>query len=176
MEKTEIYSSKKKAFLLLIISLIFVIGGIYLVLLAQDHDLFREKSPFVLKCFSILLVLLGALGVFLSIKRLIKNQLILLIDSKGISINPEKAFENTIEWKSIVGFSECKIHNHKIVLIRVNNVEHHIEKESNSLRKKVMKFNANNYGSPFTLTTDSMQINHSELLKVLNENFDKYNR
>ena len=37
-----------------------------------------------------------------------------------------------------------------------------------------MEFNANNYGSPFNLSANSMQMNYAELLTTLNENLNKY--
>jgi len=37
-----------------------------------------------------------------------------------------------------------------------------------------MKFNLNNYGSPFNISSSTMNLNHTELLKLLNENFVQY--
>jgi hypothetical protein len=37
-----------------------------------------------------------------------------------------------------------------------------------------MKFNKNNYGSPFNLSSNTMQINFKELMEILNENLIKY--
>ena len=31
-----------------------------------------------------------------------------------------------------------------------------------------------NYGSPFNLSANTMQINYAELMKILNENLNKY--
>ena len=76
--------------------------------------------------------------------------------------------------KNIKGFSELKIQSQKLVIIDVDNSEYWIENEENGIRKRLMKFNVSNYGSPFNLSANSMQMNYAELMKTLNENLNKY--
>ena len=174
MERLEIYSSKKKSFLLLIGSLLFIIGGIWIFINAENLTSFRSRNPIFLKGIGIISVLFFGFGVYVSIKQLITNQLLLVIDKAGINVNPRKSTSKSIEWKNVDGFSELKIQSQKFVIIQVNNSDFWIENESNQMRKKIMKFNLNNYGSPFNLSANSMQINYAELMRVLNENFNKY--
>ena len=174
MEKIEIYSSKKKSLLLLIASLIFVVGGIYMFMNAENFTGYRARNPLFTKGIGIACVLFFGLGIYVSIRQLIQNQLILIIDKIGLNVNPKKSLSARIEWKNINGFSEIKIQSAKIIIIDVNNSDYWIEKEENGFRKKMMKFNVNNYGSPFNLSASSMQMNYSELMKTLNENLDKY--
>ena len=174
MEKIEIYSSKKKSFLVLIASLIFVIGGIYMFMNAENFTGYRARSPIFTKGVGILSVLFFGLGIYVSIRQLITNQLILIIDKTGINVSPKKSLSERIEWKNIKGFSEIKIQSTKIIIIDVDNSDYWIEKEENLIRKKLMKFNVNNYGSPFNLSANSMQMNYTELMKTLNENLNKY--
>lgn len=174
MEKIEVYSSKKKSFLLLIGSLTFVIIGIYMYISADDFTSYRARIPIFTKGMAILSVLFFGFGIYVSIRQLIKNQLILIIDKTGIGVNAKKTPLKRIEWKNIESFSEIKIQSTKIVIINVNNPNYWIEKEENTFRKKLMKFNLNNYGSPFNLSANSMQISYTELMKILNESFNKY--
>lgn len=171
MEKIEIYSSRKKALLLLIGSLLFVTGGTYMLL---SPETFTGRDPHVLMIVGIAAILFFGLGIYVSIRQLIANQLILIIDNMGINVNPRKSLSKIIEWKNIEGFSEIEIYSTKIVVIHVNNPKDWIEKEENKIRKKMMNFNVTNYGSPFNLSANSMQINHATLMKVLNENLQKY--
>jgi hypothetical protein len=174
MEKIEIYSSKKKSLLLLIASLIFVIGGIYMFMNAENLTGYRARSPIFMKGIGIISVLFFGFGIYVSIKRLIQNQLMLIIDKTGINVSPKKSLSERIEWKNIEGFSEIKIQGTKIVLIDINNSDYWIEKEENIIRKKLIQFNVDNYGSPFNFSANSMQMNHAELMKTLNENLNKY--
>src|SRR5690606_32783969 len=143
MNKIEFYSNKKKAFLLLIGSLIFVILGIYLFLNAENMTSFRARNPVFIKIAGIASVLFFGLGIYVSIKQLIKNKLMLIIDENGINVNPQK--NEYIKWDNIEGFAELKINSVKIIIIQINNAEEYIKKESNNLRKKLMIFNLENY-------------------------------
>ena len=49
MERIEIYSSKTKSLLLLIGSLLFVVGGIYMFMNAETFTGYRARSPFFIK-------------------------------------------------------------------------------------------------------------------------------
>jgi hypothetical protein len=109
MEEIEIYSSKKKLFLLLIGSLLFVVGGIYIFMNAENFTNFRVRSPLFIKGIGIASALFCSLGTYVSIKQLFTNQPILIIGRKGININPKKLSGVYIDWKNIRGFSELKI-------------------------------------------------------------------
>ena len=170
MEKTEIYTSKKKVILLFIASLAFVFGGIHMFI---EPETFRGFPAFT-KTMGVITILFFGFGVLVFAKRLIQNQLILVIDKKGINVNPKKSLVEIIEWKYIDGFSEIKIHNAKIIIIKVTNPEYWIEKETNKFRKKLMKFNTRHYNSPFNFSSNSTKISHTELMKLLNENLKKH--
>lgn len=159
---------------MLIVSLLFVVGGIYMFMNAENFTDYRARSPFFTKTVGIISVLFFGLGVYMSIKQFLTNQLILIIDKKGINVNPKKSQTEFIEWKNINGFSEFKIQSQKFVIIDVNNSNYWIEREENRIRKKLMKYNMDNYGSPFNLSANTMQINYAELMKILNENLNKY--
>jgi len=141
---------------------------------AENFTGYRARSPIFIKTIGVVSVLFFSLGIYASIKQLLVNQLILIIDKKGVHVNPKNSLTEFIEWKNINGFSELKIRSQKFVIIDVNNSNYWIEKEKNGIRKKLMKFNVNNYGSPFNLSANSMQMNYAELIITLNENLNKY--
>ncbi|MFH7002883.1 STM3941 family protein [Flavobacterium bizetiae] len=174
MESIEIFSSKKKSFLLLIGSLLFVALGFWMFIDAENLTGYRLPSPILIKVFGIISVLFFSLGIYISSKQLVKNKLFVIINENGININPKKNSPEFITWKNIQGFSELKIQSQKMVLIKVNNPDYWIQNEKNLLKKKLVQFNFSNYGSPFCLSAVSMQITHAELMKVLNENLEKY--
>ena len=174
MGSIEIFSSKKKSFLLFIGSLLFVAFGFELFINADQYIGYKFPSPIFTKGIGIISVLFFGLALYISIKQLIKNKLFLIIDKNGINVDPEKNSPEFITWKNIEGFSELKIQSQKMVLIKVNNPDYWIQNEKNLLKKKLVQFNFSNYGSPFCLSAVSMQITHAELMKVLNENLEKY--
>lgn len=171
MKKTEIYSSRKKAFWVLVISLLFVIGGVYMVLEAENFD---HQSDLGVRIAGVLGILFFGLGIFVAIGRIVRNKLILVIDSVGIDVNPEKSPSERIEWKNIEGFDVIGGKGAKIILIIVNNPGYWIEREQNPVRKKMMKFNLGYCGTPFSVSANATRSSHDELLKILNESRQKY--
>ncbi len=152
-------------------SLLFVIGGIYML---WDAENFTSLNPLVIRIIGTAAILFFGFGVFVSIKWLVKDQVVLVIDSKGININPKKSLSERIEWENIEGFSEIKIHGTKIIVINVNNPNHWIEQEENVIRKRMMKFNLSYCKSPFNISANATQLSHIELMKMLNKNLQKY--
>lgn len=167
-----IFSSRKKSFFLLIGCLAFVIGGIYAVVNAEESP--YRNSPLYTRSIGIASILFFGPGIYLSIKQLLKNQLILEIGKEGLNINPKKLPAEYIEWKDVKEFSELNIARQKLIIIEVNNSDYWIDREENKIRKRLMKFNLKNYGSPFNLSANSTQFSHSNLMKVLNESLDKF--
>ena len=170
MEKIKIYTSKKKSILLFIGALAFVVGGIYMFMNAESF----RGSPILTQIIGIITVVFFGFGIYVSIRQLIQNQLMLIIDNKGINVNPKKSLGEVIEWKFIEGFKEIEIRSTKIIIIKVTNPKYWIEKETNKIRKKMMEFNAKHYNSPFNFSANTMQINHKDLMNLLNENLNKY--
>lgn len=172
MDSIQIYSSRKKSFLLLIGSTLFVIMGILMVMKAGDDSASRVQSPAFIKAMGIASILFFGLGIYVSIRQVIKDHLVLIVNENGLHINPNKFSSEQIAWNEIRGFSEIKIRSTKLVIIDLYNSEYWIEKEQNKIRKQLMKFNFNNYGSPFSLSAQFMQIDHEALMKILTENLN----
>ncbi len=179
MERTDsigIYSSRKKSVLLLIGSVLFVAAGVYLFLNAEDMALKRSifKNPLFVKAAGAAAVLFFGLGIYASIRALIRNRLILTIDNEGIDVNPEKRPSVKIAWKQITGISEVSIHGTRIIVIQVNNPEDWIDRESSAVRRKMMRFNVDYCGSPFNISANATQSSHAELMGILNDSLSKH--
>jgi len=168
MKKIEIYSNKKKAFLLLLCSIAFVVLGFFCFVNAEKMQTNLFRNPLIIKIAGIISVLFFGFGIFVSIKQLIKDKLMLVIDKKGIDVNPKKG--EIIRWENIDGFSEIKINSVKIIVIHINNPMEYIDKQTDKVRKGLMKFNLNNYDSPYNISVATMDLSQDELFKLLNEN------
>lgn len=149
-----------------------MIFGFELFTNSENYIGHRFTNPFFIKAIGILSIIFFGLGVYIPLRQLIKNKLFLSIDENGINFNPKKS--EILNWHNIKGFSEIKIQSQKLVLIEVDNPDYWIENEKNQIRKKIIEYNFNKYGSPFCLSAVSMQINHKELMNLLHENLKKY--
>ncbi|VBB47527.1 conserved hypothetical protein [uncultured Paludibacter sp.] len=169
MNRIEIYTSKKKSIFLLLGSLLFVVLGIWFVINANNMtDNWRTKFPFITRSVGVISILFFGLGVFQSIKRLIKSELSLIIDQKGLIINPKKSISEYIYWEQISSFNEIQIKRTRIIIINVKNPDYWIERETNLVRKNLMKFNNSTYNSPFNIAASGLDINFDELFNRLN--------
>ena len=63
--------------------------------------------------------------------------------------------------------------NHNALRVKIINAQDCIDNEGNKLRRKIMKFNFDYTGSPYNISVSTMNINHSSLLEILNENLIK---
>jgi hypothetical protein len=174
MERIEIYSSKKKSLLLLICSLTFVAIGIWLLLEADNLTGWRARNPIFTRGIGIASIIFFGFGIFVGIKRLIKSEIALIIDSKGLNVNPKKSLTEFIKWNDINGFEEIKIHSTRIVIIGVKNPNYWLDKETSVFRRKLMQFNINNYDSPFNIASSGLDISADRLIETLNKYFDRY--
>lgn len=174
MERIEIYSSKKKSLLLLIGSTAFVVLGFWLLLEADNLTGWRARNPIFTCGIGIASILFFGLGVFIGIKRLIKSEIALIIDTKGLNVNPKKSLNEYINWSDINGFEEIKIKSTRIVIIGVKNPDYWLNKETSGFRRKLMQFNFNNYNSPFNISASGLDISSDKLIETLNNYYDRH--
>lgn len=174
MDRIEIYTSKKKSILLLIGSIAFVVLGFWLLLDADNLTGWRARNPIFIQGIGVASILFFGLGIFAGIKRLIKPEIALIIDPNGLNVNPNKSLTDFIKWDNILGFEEIKIQSTRILIIGVRNPEYWLNKETNTIRKKLMKFNIDNYNSPFNIAASGLDISSDELNEKLNSYFEKY--
>ncbi|HEY9833593.1 MAG TPA: STM3941 family protein [Stenomitos sp.] len=174
MERIEIYSSKKKSLLLLIGSIAFVVLGFWLLLEADNLTGWRARNPIITRGIGIASILFFGLGVFVGIKRLIKSEIALIIDRKGLNVNPKKSLNEYINWSDINGFEEVKIQSTRIVIIGVKNPEYWLDKETSGFRRKLMQFNISNYNSPFNIAASGLDISSDKLIETLNNYYDRH--
>lgn len=174
MESIEFYSSKKKSLLLLLGSITFVALGIWLLLEADNLTVWKARNPILTRGIGIASILFFGLGIFIGIKRVIKSEIALIIDSKGLNVNPKKSLTEFIKWSDINGFEEIKIQSTRIVIIGVKNPEYWLDKETSVFRRKLMQFNIRNYNSPFNIAASGLDISSDQLIETLNNYYDRH--
>ena len=167
MDRIEIYTSRKKSFLLLLGALAFVIVSIWMFLYAEEMAEDMHRNPLLIKGISVLGILFSGPGAFIILKKLITKQLVLVIDPKGLGLNFRKSGEEYIPWEEIIDFQEIKIRQVRIIIILVKDPQRWLEKEERFFRKKLMQANMTNYGSPFNISTVGLSITHEELMERL---------
>jgi len=101
------------------------------------------------------------------VKRLFGDKIGLTIDQEGIIDNSRSISVGRIRWEDIEGIQTLKIGSNRMLMLLVNNPDHYIELGKSGIAKKLMKSNFKNYGSPITITTNALKINHDQLAELI---------
>tara|TARA_R110002072_G_scaffold302577_1_gene486391 strand:- start:7750 stop:8298 length:549 start_codon:yes stop_codon:yes gene_type:complete len=175
-QKIEIPLSRNKLFLGIIFSILFVIVGIWLFINAEGFDensIRLLRNPMVIKIIGVTAVLFfGSIGVY-GLKKMLDKKVGLVIDSNGITDNSNASSIGLIEWSDIMEIRMQKVMSTKFLIIDVLNPENYIGKAKSNMKAKLMRANMKMYGSPLSITSNTLKYNFDELEKVVQEEFEK---
>lgn len=169
----EVELSKTKLLFLLLGSAVFVALGILFVLNPADiqSDLFGNLE-FIRIVGVVSLVFFGLCLVYIAIK-LFDTKIGLSINENGIMDNSNATSVGLIDWEDITTIKTIQIASNKILLLETSKPEKYIERARNGLISRAMKANCKMYGTPISITSNSLKIKHDDLEKLLMEEFGK---
>jgi len=174
-QQIEIPLGKKKLSLLLFACLLFIAGGIWIIL---DPQKFIElpygfRNPETARFWGIVGIIFFGLGGIYGIIKLFDKKARLIIDSNGITDNTNATSIGLIEWPDITGIRTNQVMATKFLLIDIEDSEKYIKKAKNGIRAKLMRANLKSYGTPLSITTNTLKYNFSELEKLIHSEFKK---
>jgi len=159
--------SKSKTVLLVIACILFVLGGIWM--LGADGDEGEKYSILFLKGIGILSIGFFGMAGVIGLKQLFDSKSGLVIDEEGIVDHTNASSVGLIEWKDIIGIRMGKVESTKFLLIDVIDDAKYIEKAPNKMAAKLMQANKSMYGTPLSITTNTLAIKFEELEKLIQE-------
>jgi len=173
--KIEIPLSKKKIILLLIAATAFVIGGIWIV---SDPEIFIPNifgitNPEIIRIGGIIGVLFFGAAAIYGIKKLFDKKVGLIIDSHGITDNSNASSIGLIEWNDISEIRTQQVMSTKFLLIDIVNPEKYIGKAKNRIQAKLMKGNMNMYGTPLSITSNTLKYDFGKLEQLVQTEFER---
>ena len=169
----EIQLSKKKLILMLVGSIAFVLLGLWLIIEADNLTGWRAKNPTYTRIIAIVGVLFfGACAVFI-VRKLFDNKPVLIIDNVGLTDNSSGVTAGQILWSDVKSIKVIEIHRQKLIMFKVKNPQDYIDRQASGLKRKMMQMNFNMYGTPLSISSNSLQIKFDELLNVLNNHLNK---
>lgn len=175
-EIIEIPLSKKKLVLMLAGSIGFVAAGIWFLLNPPKINNALFGNPTFILVISIAGILFFGLIAVYIIRKLPDNKPGLIIDQLGITDNSGGLSAGQILWTDIENISVFEINRQKLILLQVKNPEDYINRQSSAFKRKLMQINFNSYGSPVSISANSLQIGFNELLSILTDQFNANNR
>jgi len=175
-ENIEIPLSKNKLFLGIAGSFIFVIIGVWLFTHSyefQDYSIKLLRNPIIIKGIGVLAILFfGATGIY-GFKKIFDKKVGLIIDSKGITDNSNGSSIGLIQWKDISNIRVKQVMSTKFLLIDVLNPEKYIKQAKGGIKSRLLRANMKMYGTPLSITSNTLKFNFEELEKLLQSEFKK---
>lgn len=162
--------SKTKIALLILGAVLFVLSGVVLWSIAEVQTRF---SPVIVKFISsISIIFFGGCGIY-GIVKLFDGQPGLIINNEGILDNSSAVSSGIIKWNDIKSIEIENIKGTKFLLIFVHNPNVYLN-EANLFRRLWMKLNEKFYGTPFSISSNSLNCNF-EFLQSKIQQFRKSN-
>lgn len=172
-DKIEISLSKRKTIITLIGSLVFVVFGYLGAIHPENFVSPIFKNPEVIRIIGITGVVFFGLCLVFIARKLIDNKPGLIIDLNGITDNSNAIGIGLIEWKDITAIKTTQVVSTQFLILHTNNPKKYIERAKSLLLKKAMLANHKMYGSPISITSNSLEITFSELETLILERFER---
>jgi hypothetical protein len=166
MNKIEIPLSKTKLLLGIGGSILFVMLGLYLFMTIADHQ--TRFNPTNIKGAGIAGVLFfGATGLY-GIRKMFDKRVGLTIDDDGIIDNTNASSIGLIRWSEITEIKTAQVMSTKFLLIYTNDPNEILERVK-GMKRKLMAGNMKMYGTPLSITSNTLKCNFDDLEKLLKE-------
>lgn len=172
MDEINIPLSKSKISLLLIAALLFVVFGFWAAIEPQRFDSSRFSETTVLVAGIAAILFFGLCAIFIT-KKVLSKKFGLVINDMGINDNSSGTSVGLIEWADITGMSKLEIASSKVLMIHTAVPEKYINRARNIIAKKAMTANHKMYGSPLSISSNSLKIKFTDLEHLLAEHIEK---
>jgi len=170
MNKIEIPLSKKKLLLGIGGSILFVVLGIYLLTTMADQQ--TRFNPTMVKGVGIASILFfGATGIY-GIKKMFDKTIGLTIDENGIFDNTNASSVGLIKWTDITEIKTEQVASTKFLLIYTENPDFYLDKVK-GFKRKLMEGNKRMYGTPLSITSNTLKYNFNDLEKIINDRLNE---
>jgi hypothetical protein len=172
MEKIEIPISKTKIAFILIGALIFVILGVFFLLAPDMFTTTIFYNRHIIRVVGIAAVLFfGAVGIY-GFRKLFDKSVGLTIDDNGITDNSNASSVGLINWSDILEIKTKQVMSTSFLLIFVNNPDKYMERVS-GFKRKLMNGNMKMYGTPLSITSNTLRYNFSDLERLIKEKLNE---
>jgi len=172
-DQIEIPLSKGKLTMMLLGSIAFVAIGLWFVISPPTIQNGLFSNPTLILVVGIASILFFGLCAFMILKKLQDNKFGLIVDKTGITDNASGISAGHIPWSDIKEITTSQVMNQKFLMILVSNPNDYIDRQTNVIKRKGAELNYQNYGSPISISTNSLKCNFDELKNILQTQLDK---
>lgn len=172
-ERIEIKLSKSKIFLLLLGGITFVFFGYLFISKPEDYTSLICRSPEIIRISGILAACFFGLGSVFIVSKLFDKKPGLIIDKDGITDNSNMTSIGLVEWADIKKIEKGKVGSTQFLIIHVIKPKKYDTRAKNWLSKMTMLANQKMYGSPLSITSNSLKITFEDLETLIKKEFEK---
>lgn len=164
---------KRKTFVWLIVANVFVgIGGWLLFGDLVFHNALLD-NPWFIKAVGLVSVGFFGIAVYFFIGKLMARGPGLIIDDIGIEDYSSAVSVPKIYWKDIAEIEVFTIKSQPIILFKLNNPQTYID-QAKGFKRKMMEMNHKWYGTPLSISANSLDVSFEELLEMVSHRFGAY--
>jgi len=162
--------SKTKIVLLTLGSLTFVLASVWMWTLGGTEITMDTLFYKIVSLSGILFF--GMTGIY-GLTKLFDNKPGLIINQQGLIDNSSAVSGKLIKWSDIEGFEISQIQSTKFILIFVRNPQHYMDQAS-YLGRFWMKMNYKTYGTPLSISSNSLKCNFDELVVLIEKHLAEF--
>lgn len=96
------------------------------------------------------------------------------VDDKGIEDFSSKINQGLIPWSEVGKFEVKEVVSSKFIVVYLNNPEQYINQQKDGWRKNQLLDRYKSYGSPYCVTTSSLETNTNALFELFEKQKSKY--
>lgn len=173
MNKIEIQLSKTKISQLLIGVIVFVFLGTLFIMTPENFISPICRNPLTIRISGIISVLFfGVAGIY-GLRKLFDKTAGLTIDENGIIDNTNASSVGLIDWNDIVEIKTEQVMSTRFLLIFINNPDKYL-KRVNLFKQKLMMGNMKIYGTPLSITSNTLKYKFDDLKILLESRLNKH--
>lgn len=170
MTEIKIPLSKTKILLLLLGSTAFVIAGISFIIAPETFISSICRSTQFIRLAGIASVLFFGAAAIYGARKFFDKSIGLTIDDNGINDNTNASSAGLINWTDIREIKTHQVMSTKFLLIFIDNPEKYLERASR-FKRQLMRANMKMYGTPLSITSNTLKYSYNELEKIILESF-----
>ncbi|MBL7764535.1 MAG: hypothetical protein JNJ58_00440 [Chitinophagaceae bacterium] len=169
----EIPLNKSKILLLILLSLLIGVGGMWFVFGQYSFQLTLFGFSINMKILgSIVAIFFGACTILL-FKKYQDKKPGLIIDTGGLTDNSSAVSAGFIPWDDIESIHMLTLNRQDFIQIKVSNPQDYIDQQKSSFKRKLMQLNQSTYGSPINITANTLKISSEELFAIIKEHLEQ---
>ena len=173
-KKIEIQLSKSKVILLLLGALAFVAIGVWFVTAPPEMENPILGGPTKIFIVGVISILFFGFAAFFAIKKLLDKTPGLVISEEGVFDNSSAVSAGLVPWTDLLEIRETKVVNQVFINLVVKNPQAYIDKQKNSIKRKLLQVNYNTYGTVIGISPNTLKCDHKELKEMLTKAFSDF--